>query len=270
MSAALLDLKVVALNRVYERVALETLVSWAIEGRIAAGDQVREVGATEWLSVLDVPELAASLPQGLHPRPRGAQPSPADSAGDAAEHEADAVTQWVARRPRRRAEEAEMDMTPMIDVTFQLLIFFMIAATYIVQKTMLLPRFEADEGAPTVTLSELARDNIVVRVARDRSVTVDGGGTTLDDLTSALIGAIQRRQHASAELILDVDDEVDHQTVVTVLDAAASAEIEQVHFVSRDTNVSRDSNVGRPPAATDSSPAGGETDFQPPALTPGQ
>lgn len=170
----------------------------------------------------------------------------------------------------RDSEEAEMDMTPMIDVTFQLLIFFMIAATYIVQKTMLLPRFEADEGAPTVTLSELARDNIVVRVARDRSVTVDGGGTTLDDLTSALIGAIQRRQHASAELILDVDDEVDHQTVVTVLDAAASAEIEQVHFVSRDTNVSRDSNVGRPPAATDSSPAGGETDFQPPALTPGQ
>lgn len=170
----------------------------------------------------------------------------------------------------RDTEEAEMDMTPMIDVTFQLLIFFMIAATYIVQKTMLLPRFEADEGPPTVTLSELARDNIVVRVARDRSVTVDGNRAKLDNLTSALIGAIQRRQHASAELILDVDDEVDHQTVVTVLDAAASAEIEQVHFVSRDTNVSRDSNVGHAPAATDSPSASDETDFQPPALSPGQ
>lgn len=170
----------------------------------------------------------------------------------------------------RDSEEAEMDMTPMIDVTFQLLIFFMIAATYIVQKTMLLPRFEADEGPPTVTLSELARDNIVVRVARDRSVTLDGGTTAIGDLTSALIGAIQRRQHASAELILDVDDDVDHQTVVTVLDAAASADIEQVHFVSRGTNVSRDSTAGRPPPSTGSAPADEETDFQPPALSPGQ
>lgn len=126
MSASLLDLKIIALNRVYERVAIETLVSWAMEGRIAAGDQVREVGAAEWQSVLDIPELAASLPQGLRHLPGGAQVSHASGTTDAAEHEADAVTQWVAQRPRRRGEEAEMDMTPMIDVTFQLLIFFML------------------------------------------------------------------------------------------------------------------------------------------------
>lgn len=168
----------------------------------------------------------------------------------------------------RDTEEAEMDMTPMIDVTFQLLIFFMIAATYIVQKTMLLPRFEADEGPPTVTLSELARDNIVVRVARDRSLTVDGSSTALGDLTSALIGALQRRQHASAELILDVDDEVDQQTVVSVLDAAAGAEIEQVHFVSRDSKAGRPSSTGSAP--TSGGAASDGADFQPPALSPGK
>lgn len=130
MSASLLDLKIVALNRVYQRVTIETLVSWAMEGRIAAGDQVRQAGAADWRSVLDIPELAASLPQGLRPRaggaPGGRIASADDDAGDAAEHAADVVTQWVAQRPRRRGEEAEMDMTPMIDVTFQLLIFFML------------------------------------------------------------------------------------------------------------------------------------------------
>ena len=129
MPASLLDLKIVALNRVYERVAMETLVSWAMEGRIAADDQVRDEGAAEWRSVLDIPELAASMPHGLRPRVGGAPGVPAAVAGGddgGAEHEADAVTQWVAQRPRRRGEEAEMDMTPMIDVTFQLLIFFML------------------------------------------------------------------------------------------------------------------------------------------------
>lgn len=130
MPASLLDLKIVALNRVYPRVAMEALVSWAMEGRIAAGDQVREEGAAEWRSVLDIPELAATMPQGLRPNsagaPGGRAAGAAGGAGADAEHEADAVTQWVAQRPRRRGEEAEMDMTPMIDVTFQLLIFFML------------------------------------------------------------------------------------------------------------------------------------------------
>jgi biopolymer transport protein ExbD len=129
MPASLLDLKIVALNRVYQRVAMKTLVSWAMEGRIAAGDLVREADGA-WLSVLDIPELAASMPRGLSTTSgvpgQAAASQEADAEGGQAEDDADAVTQWVAHRPRRRGEEAEMDMTPMIDVTFQLLIFFML------------------------------------------------------------------------------------------------------------------------------------------------
>ena len=66
-------------------------------------------------------------------------------------------------------EEAEMDMTPMINVTFQLLIFFMIAATYVVQKTLEIAAAQAEEAPATVTLSQLAQDNIIVKVARDHS-----------------------------------------------------------------------------------------------------
>jgi biopolymer transport protein ExbD len=118
MSDSTLDLKIVALGRVYRRVALGKLVNWAMEGRIVAADQVCPAGTDQWRSVLEVPELAASLPDGaVHG---------ASTDDDAAEIDADQASQWTARRPRRRAEEAEMDMTPMIDVTFQLLIFFML------------------------------------------------------------------------------------------------------------------------------------------------
>lgn len=114
----MLDLKIAALGRIYRRVPLGKLVTWAMEGRIVAADQVCPAGTDQWRSVLEVPQLAASLPDGAVRE---------GSAEDgAAEIDADQATQWTAQRPRRRAEEAEMDMTPMIDVTFQLLIFFML------------------------------------------------------------------------------------------------------------------------------------------------
>jgi biopolymer transport protein ExbD len=156
-------------------------------------------------------------------------------------------------------EDAEMDMTPMIDVTFQLLIFFMIAATYIVQKTLEIAAAQAEEAPATVTLSQLAEDNIIVKVARDRSVSVDGASAALDGLTETLRQAARRRKQATAEMVLDVDDEVDHETVVKVLDAAAGAEIEKVHFVSR----SGPADKRRAPRKT--APAGEE----PPLEVPG-
>ena len=73
----------------------------------------------------------------------------------------------------RETEEAESDMTPMIDVTFQLVIFFMIAATYTVQKTLDLPASQPDpEAAAAVTMEELEEENIIVKVAADGTVMV--------------------------------------------------------------------------------------------------
>ena len=95
MTPSVLDLKVVALGRVYRRVALGKLVDWAMEGRIATANMVCPAGSDDWHSVLDVPELAASLPQGV---------ARADAAADeeAAELDIDRASQWVAQRPRRR------------------------------------------------------------------------------------------------------------------------------------------------------------------------
>ena len=123
MSDSTLDLKIAALGRVYRRVPLEKLVTWAMEGRIVAADQVCPAGTGQWRSVLEVPQLADSLPDGAS---RDASAEDDTAAIDAAEIDADQATQWTVKRARRRSEEAEMDMTPMIDVTFQLLIFFML------------------------------------------------------------------------------------------------------------------------------------------------
>ena len=46
------------------------------------------------------------------------------------------------RRPPR--EEEELDMTPMVDVTFLLLIFFMVTASFSLQKSIQMPRQTSD------------------------------------------------------------------------------------------------------------------------------
>jgi len=136
------------------------------------------------------------------------------------------------RRPiSREVDEAESDMTPMIDVTFQLVIFFMIAATYTIQKTLDLPKQNPNpDAAGAVTMEQLEKENIIVRIATDGSVAIDDQPTPIDKLVSTLRSATRNRR--SAELVLDVDDAAAHDSVVKVIDAAGAANIEKVLFVS--------------------------------------
>ncbi|SMP56517.1 biopolymer transport protein ExbD [Neorhodopirellula lusitana] len=46
--------------------------------------------------------------------------------------------------PRQKREDGELDMTPMVDVTFLLLIFFMVTASFSLQKSIQMPRQNSD------------------------------------------------------------------------------------------------------------------------------
>ena len=53
--------------------------------------------------------------------------------------------------PRRKREEDELDMTPMVDVTFLLLIFFMVTASFSLQKSIEMPRQQTDAPSTSTT-----------------------------------------------------------------------------------------------------------------------
>ena len=54
--------------------------------------------------------------------------------------------------PRKGRDEEELDMTPMVDVTFLLLIFFMVTASFSLQKSVEMPRQKTD--APSTSAVE--------------------------------------------------------------------------------------------------------------------
>jgi biopolymer transport protein ExbD len=181
-------------------IRFERLSQGIADGKWGESDQVLAPGEGQWRLVGEHPQLAEFVPHKALFRPR-------------------------------ESEEADVDMTPMIDVTFQLLIFFMIAATYIVQKTLDMPKPEPSEEGTGVTIEQLQQNNIMVKVTRDGAITVNGTPAAVESLEQAIDTAAKAQ--GRAELVLDVHDDVLHELVVKIMDAAGAAKIEKVHFVSR-------------------------------------
>ncbi len=68
--------------------------------------------------------------------------------------------------PRKARPEEEMDMTPMVDVTFLLLIFFMVTAAFSLQKSIEMPRQQTDAPSTSV-VEEESEDLDMVEVQVD-------------------------------------------------------------------------------------------------------
>jgi biopolymer transport protein ExbD len=146
------------------------------------------------------------------------------------------LSEWVPYKSlirNRPYDDADMDMTPMIDVTFQLLIFFMITACFVVQKTLPTPHGAKDriDAARTYTIRELQKDNVIVRAKADGSIAVDGQAVELAGLEDAVRASARGRPNV--EMVLDADDDVTHEVATMIYDAAAGAQIEQVHLAKR-------------------------------------
>ena len=127
------------------------------------------------------------------------------------------------RRKRQKPAEDELDMTPMVDVTFLLLIFFMVTVSFQLQKSMQAepPESEQEAAASASTEEEPEEEPIVVEVTAKNELFVDGRKVPLPEVGEAI--AELKAAEPRLELKLEVDRAALHGTVVQVLDAAAAA-----------------------------------------------
>lgn len=128
----------------------------------------------------------------------------------------------------------DLDLTSMVDVTFLLLIFFMVTASFSLQKTIELPKPNADQkgAAQSLTLEDLQANTIFVKVDEANQILVDdvpaGDAAKLEDvLTQARLTTLR------TEVAIDAHPEALHETVVRVIDAATAAGMQKVRIVSR-------------------------------------
>ncbi|MCA9138300.1 MAG: biopolymer transporter ExbD [Planctomycetales bacterium] len=128
---------------------------------------------------------------------------------------------------RKKRDEEELDMTPMVDVTFLLLIFFMVTAAFSLQKSIEMPRQQTDAPSTTVVEEEEEEKEMV-------EVQVDEAGTFLVLATDwqeetpgkqNLITTLKRAKQdgANVRLVIKVQEQCKLQFLVDAMDAGTIA-----------------------------------------------
>ncbi|MEZ6057170.1 MAG: biopolymer transporter ExbD [Planctomycetaceae bacterium] len=134
----------------------------------------------------------------------------------------------------RDLDESGLDMTPMVDVTFLLLIFFMITASFSMQKSMEVNPPEPDEDGATanVVIEDQQDDSIIVGISENDSLTVNDEPVSG---LSALVDVMKARMGESSEtsMTIELDPRASFGALVGVMDAGITVGMQSIKRVTR-------------------------------------
>lgn len=123
-------------------------------------------------------------------------------------------------------KEDAPNLTPLIDVVFLLLVFFLVATTFAKEEV------EMDLELPKAKTGQADRDTqlIVVSVAADGAMFVDGRAVTMEALEQKLRAAAARDREQ--EVLIRGDTSVQLGRVVQAFDACRSASLTKVSIAA--------------------------------------
>jgi biopolymer transport protein ExbD len=115
------------------------------------------------------------------------------------------------RRPRTRRETAFINLTPLIDVVFLLLIFFMVATSF-----ALIRGIKVDLPT-TSTPQEKIEQNIVISVTKEGKIYLGKTQISKTELVKRLKRQIGKKKSL---VVINADKDTRHGMVVEVMDLA--------------------------------------------------
>ena len=131
---------------------------------------------------------------------------------------------------RHLKEEVSVNLTPLIDVVFLLLIFFMVTTTF-TRDTNLLINLPEAQGQP----AEITPERIEVLVSRSGGYAVNGRALVNSQLDT-LMRAIEEVAggDTAIPLVITADAEATHQSVVSAMDAVARLGFSRINIATRE------------------------------------
>jgi len=120
-------------------------------------------------------------------------------------------------------EQPTLNLTPMIDIVFLLIIFFMVGTKFSELERKIGLRVPEVTNAEALTA---APEPKVVNVYRDGRITLDRTTVTLEDLTEKLAAA--RSQYSELGVLVRGDAEGRFQRVAEVLGACKQADVREL------------------------------------------
>lgn len=200
--------------------------------QLPSADQIEKVKQQK-----EAEQRAAKLQAGLQAatrrvaqsKPKRKGPSPEERMADEERRLSAASTTFA--KPKQVAKE-DMDMTPMVDVTFLLLIFFMVTASFSVQKSFPRPAPQDQEPSTNAIQRDPEDNPDLVRVQVDEYNAFNVITTDWDRVVGSkqdLIVALSEAHDGDSsgnqpsKLIVEAHEESIHSAVIAALDAGREA-----------------------------------------------
>ena len=130
------------------------------------------------------------------------------------------------RRRRRDQDEAEINITPMLDIVFIMLIFFIVTTSFVKEQGLEVSR---PSSSPP---KEVKQDKgpIVVKINSGNLISIKGRVLEPQAVEANL--EREKAEKPTSPLIIAAHPEADTEALVLILDAAKAAGIESVNVAT--------------------------------------
>jgi len=194
-------------DKLFDPVSLKTLRTWVYENRVHGRDMVSSDGGKTWSLAERTPELMPFF---------SSQSSTVS----------ELPTGYVGKIERRRRSIEVIDMIPMIDMVFLLLIFFALTSTFEVQRFL---ELNLPKGSSGIELKKTER--LTLSISRENQIILENEPIELPELEAKLkeimIGDTE------VTLVIKGDENVPHGRVVELMDAANGAGVKKILITVR-------------------------------------
>lgn len=129
------------------------------------------------------------------------------------------------RRKARPEDDSQIDMTPMLDVVFIMLIFFIVTTSFVRESGLEVDRPSA------ATATEQSKAGIFVAINDSGEIYIDRKQVDLQRVRASLERLIASQGEVG--LVIQADQETRHGIVVKVMDAAREAGIKQISVAAK-------------------------------------
>ncbi len=131
------------------------------------------------------------------------------------------------RRRTREQEESEIDITPMLDVVFIMLIFFIVTASFVKEAGI-------DVNRPDASTAEVKeRGNILVAITDTNQVWIDRRQVDVRSVRANIERL--RAENPEGAVVIQADKNSKNGLLVKVMDAARQAGVENVSLAATQT-----------------------------------
>jgi biopolymer transport protein ExbD len=131
----------------------------------------------------------------------------------------------MARKVREPEEEAAIDMTPMLDIVFIMLIFFIVTTVFVKEAGI-------EVNKPEAGYVELHKNaNIFIAVTEDGDVWLDKRQVALDSVRANIERLLT--EQPTDYVIIQADIKAKHGVIVEIMDQVKEAGVDRVSVAAR-------------------------------------